>query len=58
VEIDARGSRLAYEDMAEFAESVGEARAADLLQRALSGRGAFRRFRDTLHDFEELVPHW
>ena len=58
VEIDARGSRLAYEDMAEFAESVREVRAAVLLDRALSGCGAFRRFRNTLHDFEGLVPHW
>ena len=37
--------------MAEFAAAVGDRRAADLLQRALLGRGAFRRFRDTLHDF-------
>ena len=58
VPIESLGSREAYADMAEFAAAVGDRRAADLLQRALQGRGAFRRFRDTLHDFPDLLTHW
>lgn len=58
VPIESHGSRAAYDDMATFASGVGDRRAADLLQRALEGRGAFRRFRDTLHEFEDLVGPW
>ena len=47
-----------YDDMVTFASAVGDRRAGDLLQRALEGRGAFRRFRDTLHEFEDLVGPW
>ena len=56
--IESVGSRAAYADMAAFAAAVGDRRAADLLQRALQGRGAFRRFRDTLHGFPDLLTHW
>ena len=58
VRIEFAGSRQAYADMVEFAEAVGERRAADLLQRALDGRGAFRRFRYTLEDFPDLRGYW
>lgn len=58
VSIDSLGSREAYADMTDFADAVGDRRAADLLQRALPGRGAFRRFRDTLHEFPDLLDHW
>lgn len=58
VPIDSQGSRAAYGDMATFASAVSDRRAGDLLQRALEGRGAFRRFRDTLHEFEDLVGPW
>ncbi|MET0661722.1 MAG: UPF0158 family protein, partial [Ilumatobacteraceae bacterium] len=58
VPIEPYGSRAAYEDMATFASAVSDRRAADLLHRALEGRGAFRRFRDTLHEFEDLVDPW
>lgn len=58
MEIERGGSRRAYEDTEEFAEAVGQRRAGDLLVRALEGRGAFRRFRDTLDDFDDLVPQW
>ena len=58
VTIESFGSRAAYADMASFAASVGDRRAADLLQRALQGRGAFRRFRDTLADFPDLLTQW
>ena len=58
VPIESYGSRAAYGDMVTFASAVEDRRAADLLQRALEGRGAFRRFRDTLHEFEDLVGPW
>jgi hypothetical protein len=45
-------------DMVDFAESVADAHPSDLLVRALEGRGAFRRFRDTLHEFPILGEHW
>ena len=44
--------------MAEFVAAVHHRRAADLLDRAISGRGAFRRFKDTLFEFPELRDTW
>ena len=38
-----------YDIMADFAESVPDPRANELLSVALEGKGAFRRFKDTLH---------
>lgn len=58
VPIDSAGSRAAYGDMVTFASAVGDRRASDLLQRALEGGGAFRRFRDTPHESEDLVGPW
>ena len=58
VPIESHGSRAAYDDMVTFASAVSDRRASDLLQRALEGRGAFRRFRDTLDEFEDLVRPW
>ncbi len=47
-----------YRDMAEFVAAVHHRRASDLLDRAISGRGAFRRFKDTLFEFPELRGQW
>jgi hypothetical protein len=47
-----------YRDMAEFVGAVHHRRAADLLDRAIAGRGAFRRFKDTLFEFPELRDQW
>lgn len=58
VPIEPVPSRAAYRDMLDFAETVADAPASDLLMRALEGRGAFRRFRDTLHEFPTLQEHW
>jgi hypothetical protein len=58
VPISTRPSRAAYEAMVEFADAVADPRTRDLLQRALVGKGAFRRFRDTLYDQPELVEPW
>ncbi len=47
-----------YRDMEAFIAQVPERRAADLLDRAIAGRGAFRRFKDTLVEFPELRQQW
>lgn len=47
-----------YRDMSEFVAAVHHRRASDLLDRAITGRGAFRRFKDTLFEFPELRNQW
>jgi hypothetical protein len=45
--------------MADFAGTVTDERAARRLVRAVQGKGAFRRFRDELHDeYPDLLPAW
>lgn len=56
--IEPATSHEAYQDMADFVAGVPDRRAADLLDRAMSGRGAFRRFKDTLFDLPELREQW
>lgn len=51
-------SHESYRDMAEFVAAVHHRRASDLLDRAITGRGAFRRFKDTLFEFPELRDQW
>jgi hypothetical protein len=51
-------SRDAYRDMEDFIDRVRDSRARDLLERAIAGRGAFRRFKDTLLDFPDLRQVW
>jgi predicted nucleotidyltransferase len=48
----------AYGDMEDFVETVRDPRARDLLERAISGRGAFRRFKDALYEFPDLRAAW
>ncbi len=48
----------AYEDLSDFTDRVPDHRARDLLRRAISGRGAFRRFKDTLFEFPDLRDAW
>jgi predicted nucleotidyltransferase len=52
------GSGEAYGDMEDFVDRVRDPRARDLLARAIEGRGAFRRFKDTLLEFPELRNAW
>jgi predicted nucleotidyltransferase len=52
------GSGEGYRDMEDFIDQVRDPRASDLLARAIEGRGAFRRFKDTLLDFPELRRAW
>lgn len=47
-----------YRDIADFVATVQHPRASDLLTRAIAGRGAFRRFKSTLHEFPELRDRW
>jgi nucleotidyltransferase-like protein/uncharacterized protein UPF0158 len=51
-------SSESYRDLEYFTAQVRDPRARDLLERAMSGRGAFRRFKDTLFDFPELREAW
>jgi hypothetical protein len=48
-----------YEDMADFAAAVTDERAGRRLERAIQGKGAFRRFKDELHEGHPgLLPAW
>jgi predicted nucleotidyltransferase len=58
VPIEPVDSHDAYRDMEDFVAAVPDRRAADLLDRAIQGRGAFRRFKDTLFEFPELREIW
>jgi predicted nucleotidyltransferase len=58
VAIEPIASREGWLDMADFIEQIGDARARDLLARAIEGRGAFRRFKDTLLEFPDLREAW
>ncbi len=51
-------SHEAYEDLADFTQRVADPKARDLLARAIEGRGAFRRFKDTLFEWPELRQTW
>lgn len=51
-------SRAGYADMEDFIALVPDPRARDLLDRAIQGRGAFRRFKDTLYEFPVLREEW
>jgi hypothetical protein len=45
--------------MVDFVEGISNERAGRSLARAIEGRGAFRRFKDILHeDFPLLLPTW
>jgi predicted nucleotidyltransferase len=56
--IEPLASHDAYGDMQDFIDRVRDHRARELLDRAIQGRGAFRRFKDTLLDFPELRDAW
>ncbi len=56
--VDCEGSRSAYDDMVWFVEELDDPNLADRLTRAISGRGAFRRFKDVLFDRPDLMTQW
>ncbi|HEX9270536.1 MAG TPA: UPF0158 family protein, partial [Candidatus Limnocylindria bacterium] len=47
-----------YGDLEDFTAMVRDPRTRDLLERAIAGRGAFRRFKDVLHEFPDLRATW
>jgi hypothetical protein len=56
--VDCEGSRSAYHDMVRFIDDLDDPALADRLTRAISGRGAFRRFKAVLSDRPELFTRW
>jgi hypothetical protein len=49
---------IGYGDMQDFVGCIREPRIRELLERAIAGRGAFRRFKDALLDYPELRRAW
>lgn len=59
VAIDPLPSSVWYRDMVDFIERISDDHAGRRLGRAISGRGAFRRFKDELYEeYPDLVPAW
>ena len=59
IAIDPLPSYIWYQDMADFAEQIQDERAGRRLARAIPGKGAFRRFKDELHEeYPHLLPAW
>ncbi len=56
--VHCEGSRPGYRDMEWFIEELDDADFADRLARAITGRGAFRRFKDRLSERPELMTRW
>jgi hypothetical protein len=52
------GSRDAWQDMADFADALGDPAASRDLQAAIHGRGAFARFQQTLDRHSEFRASW
>ncbi len=52
------GSRRAYGDMVDFAATRSDRRIRERLDRALEGRGSFRRFKDVLLDWPDDREDW
>jgi hypothetical protein len=51
-------SREGYEDMRDFIASVDDEHLAELLEVAINGKGAFRRFKDVLFGYPEERERW
>ena len=56
--VHCEGSHDGYRDMEWFIDDLDDPQFADLLARAISGRGAFRRFKDTLSERPDLMTRW
>jgi Uncharacterised protein family (UPF0158) len=57
--VDPMPSWVWYQDMVDFAEQVSDEKAGRRLGRALDGKGAFRRFKNELHEeYPDLVAVW
>jgi hypothetical protein len=58
IEVEPLPTAVGYQDMQDFIAYVREPRTRDHLERAIAGRGAFRRFKDALLDHPELRRAW
>jgi len=58
IAIPYQGSQAGYRDMEEFIDSVDDNRLRALLDVAINGKGAFRRFKDVLQDHPEQRERW
>jgi hypothetical protein len=57
--IDPLPSYVWYQDMADFAEQIGDEHVGRRLARAIDGKGVFGRFKAELHDeYPHLLPAW
>ena len=56
--VPCQGSRDGYRDMELFAARIGDAGLGSRLERALTGRGVFRRFRDILAESPRHLQEW
>jgi Uncharacterised protein family (UPF0158) len=56
--VDCEGSRPGYRDMEWFISDIDNSETQDRLSIAISGRGAFRRFKDTLSRWPDLMTRW
>ena len=59
IPIDPLPSYVWFQDMADFAEGISDRTAGRRLSRSLQGRGAFRRFKNLIHEhYPELISAW
>lgn len=58
IRIPERESRMAYQSMAGFIETVDDLALKEELFTSLNGKGAFRRFKDTLLDYPKERKRW
>lgn len=56
--VGCEGSRPGYRDMEQFIADLDDPDLTDRLSRAISGRGAFRRFKDCLAQRPDLLNRW
>ncbi len=57
-EVPKADSREGYQDMEDFIETVEDEHIAEVLSTAIEGRGAFRRFKDTLIRYPDQRERW
>lgn len=58
IEIPQRESYEGYDEMLEFIETVSDSHLRDRLEDAVSGKGAFRRFKNVLLEYPGERQRW
>ena len=58
LEVPQVDSFTGYNDMVEFIAAVEDEHLRELLEVAIRGKGAFRRFKDVLYDYPETRQQW